>query len=336
MISLSLPRMACTLICLTWTLAMPLRGQEIPGVPPESEYYYRIHYEKVEAIMKVLDLAEREKRMTDFMKSVNPKSKILQYMPSYFTQIAEEYQKAGKADQARALQTKIAQWFPNTGGNPMAPIAEAFKAKDFAKTLDLGEKLYATNPDKQLAYLLFESAVATNNPAKAEGYAVKVVDEFGAKDGVKAAAWLMRYYAQQKNGERAASYASQMVSAFPGDATPAGWTAAAWNSESVIAHNLTGDVAYARRDYAGAIQAYRNALKHDPNNDYSYYRIGYSQWQLQDLDTAQESFAKAVVLGKTYAARARQYLEQIYKPRHNNTLDGLDQLLAKAKAEVNP
>ena len=109
-----------------------------------------------------------------------------------------------------------------------------------------------------------------------------------------------------------------------------------WKSESVFARLLVGDAASRKKDYAGAIQAYTEALKHDPKNDYAYFRIGYNQWQLQELDKAMEAFAKAVVLNKQNTAKAREYLEQIYKPRHNNTLDGLDQLLAKAKAEVNP
>jgi hypothetical protein len=41
-----------------------------------------------------------------------------------------------------------------------------------------------------------------------------------------------------------------------------------------------------------------------------------------------------VVLKKTLAPKAQEYLEQLYKPLHNNTLDGLDQVLAKAKSEL--
>jgi tetratricopeptide (TPR) repeat protein len=313
---------------------LPLLAQEIPGVPPESEYYYRIHYERVEKMMALPDPADREKQLTDFMKGLNPKSKILQFMPSFFNQIVEAYQKAGKAAQAKALQDKMVQMFPNTG-NPMAPIVAAFKANDFAKTLELGEKLYATNSNRELAYLLFESAVQTNNPAKAEPYAVKVADEFGPKDGIKAATWLARYYVQQKNVDKAATYAAMMISAFP-DAPPPGFAADYWKNESIFARALMGDAAYRRKDYKAAIAAYEDVLKLDSKNDYAYFRIGYNLWQLQDLDKAQEAFAKAVVLGKSYAAKAREYLEQIYKPRHNNSLDGLDQMLAKAKAEVNP
>ena len=58
------------------------------------------------------------------------------------------------------------------------------------------------------------------------------------------------------------------------------------------------------------------------------------KWKSQDLDGAMASLARAAVLGKTMAKKAQDYLEQIYKPRHNNTLDGLDELKAKAKSDV--
>jgi hypothetical protein len=37
---------------------------------------------------------------------------------------------------------------------------------------------------------------------------------------------------------------------------------------------------------------------------------------------------------KTTAPKAQTYLEQIYKARNNDSLDGLDAVLAKAKADV--
>jgi len=48
-----------------------------------------------------------------------------------------------------------------------------------------------------------------------------------------------------------------------------------------------------------------------------------------------EAFAKAVVLGKDYAPKAQEYLEQIYKPLNGDSLDGLDGVLAKARTALN-
>lgn len=338
-------RIAFLYACLIMALTVPMFAQEIPGVPPEAEYYYKIHYEKVEKIMQVADLAAREKQLTDFMNSLHPKSKILQYMPSFFTQIADEYKKAGKADQAKALQGKIAQWFPHTV-NPMEAIAQAFQAKDYAKTASLGETQYAANPQKELAFILFSSFVATNNGPKAAEYAAKVVEGFGPKDGINSAIWLSHYHANQKNADKAAEYGAIVMKAYP-DGNPPGMTGEQWNAERAFACMIQGASAYGKKDYPASIEHYTASLKYFPHNDEAYFQIGMSHWRFsaspaaaddaakqKAQDAAIDAFAKAHVLGKARAARAREYLEQLYKPRHNNSLDGLDALLAKAKAEA--
>ena len=340
------PRLAFICVCMIWALTLPLFAQEIPGVPPESEYYYRIHYEKVEKIILVADLADREKQLTDFMKSVNPKSKILQFMPSFFTQIAEEYKKAGKADQAKALLGKIVQWFPNSV-NPMTAIAQAFQAKDYAKTAELGEAQYATNPQKDLAFILFSSYAATNNGPKAAGYAAKVVEGFGPKDGINSLIWLTHYHANQKNADKAAEYGEMMQKAYP-DSNPPGMNAEQWNAERAFSCMIQGASSYAKKEYPDAVNHYTESLKYYPKNDEAHFQTGMSHWRFsaglaaaddaakqKAQDQAIDAFAKATVIGKARAAKAREYLELLYKPRHNNTLDGLDALLAKAKAEAN-
>ena len=62
-------------------------------------------------------------------------------------------------------------------------------------------------------------------------------------------------------------------------------------------------------------------------------RVGYAVETLH-AEGAVGAFAKVVVLSKNFAKKAQEYLEQLYKPLHNNTLDGLDQVLAKARAEL--
>jgi hypothetical protein len=58
------------------------------------------------------------------------------------------------------------------------------------------------------------------------------------------------------------------------------------------------------------------------------------KWQTKDPEGAIDSFAKCVVLNGQLAQRAKQYMEDLYKARHSNSLDGIDQVLAKAKSEL--
>ncbi len=76
-------------------------------------------------------------------------------------------------------------------------------------------------------------------------------------------------------------------------------------------------------------------MSYAPNNDLTYLSMGLSYWKLQQLEPAMDAFAKAVVLGKDYAAKAREYLEQIYKPLNGDSLDGLDGVLAEASTALN-
>jgi tetratricopeptide (TPR) repeat protein len=230
----------------------------------------------------------------------------------------------------------------------MTAIAQAFQAKDYARTVELGETQFAANPQKDLAFILFSSYAATNNGPKAAAYAAKVVEGFGPKDGINQVIWLTHYHANQKNADKAAEYGEMLLKTYP-DSAPPGLSAEQANAEKAFAGMIQGSSAYGKKDYPNAVSSYTDSLKYFPKNDEAYYQIGMSHWRIsaspaaaddaakqKQQDLAIEAFAKAFVLGKARAAKAREYLELLYKPRHNNTLDGLDAFLAKAKSEVNP
>jgi tetratricopeptide (TPR) repeat protein len=318
-------------------LCFLLRGMaqdpvQIPaGIPVESEWVYGKHLEVVEGIMK-LPLGDREGRLDGFMKAVNPKAKIVQYFPAFYSQIADEYKKAGQNDKADALTAKMTKLFPNLEG-PEKKMAKAYQAKNFAEAITLGEQIYASKPDGQIAAVLAECYIATNNSAKAAEYAPKALETLGPEKGIGLVAWLGEYYFTQKNMDKAVEYYNLLLQTYPNN-PPAGWTAEQWNPKKVGAYSAKMTAAYQKKDFAGAVQNGAEAVKIYPQNDYVYFLMGRSQWQLQDLEKAMDSFAKAVVIGKSFAAKSREYLEQIYKPRNKGTLDGLDNLLNKAKAEL--
>ncbi len=321
------------LLCFFIVKAAAQDPVQIPaGIPPESEWVYGKHLEVVEGIMK-LPLADREAKLEGFMKAVNPKAKILQYMPSFFSQIQEEYTKAGQADKAKALSAKMLQLFPNNSELIYQKFTAAYQAKNFAQAIELGEKIYATKPDNQTTLILADCYLATNNAAKLAEFAPKAVEALGPQKGVGFLVWMADYNTAQKNLDKAMENYNTLLQTFP-DAPPAGWTAEQWNPIKVKAYALQANLAYGKKDYAGAIKSLSESIKIFPQNDAAYFIIGMSQWRLQELDKAMEAFAKVVALGKPTATKAREYLEQIFKPRHNNTLNGLDEMIAKAKSEL--
>ena len=308
---------------------------ELPeGVAPESEWAYGKHLEQLEEIMKVSDLAAREQQLETFMKKLHPKSKILQYYESFFSRTVADYEKAGQTQEANALPNKMLKLFPNSIALLSQTLRAAIQKQDYAKAIEMGERLQAIKPDKQTAVLLAQSYIATNNGPKAAEYSQKALDAMGPKDGFYFAYWLATYHTGQRNVGKAVQYYEMLLKAYP-QGTPSGWQAAQWNTLKGTAYTTLARAAYDKENFAAAIQNYTESLKYAPTNDLAYLSMGLSYWKLQQLEPAMEAFAKAVVLDKDYAAKSQEYLEQIYKPLNGDSLDGLDGVLAKARTALN-
>ena len=118
------------------------------GIPPESDFVYRKHYDEVQAIMQA-PLAERAAKLEAYMKALHPQSKILGTMEAYFRQIAEQLKAAGNASGADALNKKIATLFPNSDSVVSQQLQQSFQAKDYAKSIQLGGKTVSDKSRKQ-------------------------------------------------------------------------------------------------------------------------------------------------------------------------------------------
>ncbi len=83
-----------------------------------------------------------------------------------------------------------------------------------------------------------------------------------------------------------------------------------------------------------AIAPFKKALEINSKDDVSYWRLGFAYIFLNDYDSAESNLAKAVALNGIASGYARKDLEDIYKKRHKDSLEGLDKVLAKAKGEL--
>jgi tetratricopeptide (TPR) repeat protein len=89
-----------------------------------------------------------------------------------------------------------------------------------------------------------------------------------------------------------------------------------------------------RREAQQAIAPFKKALEFNPGDDFSYYGLGLSYASLNDYPNAESSLAKAVALNGPALNNAKSTLQEIYKRQHKNSLEGLDEVIAKAKAEL--
>ena len=85
-----------------------------------------------------------------------------------------------------------------------------------------------------------------------------------------------------------------------------------------------------------AVTPLKKALENQPKDDYSYYYLGIAYVLLNDYFNAESALAKAVALNSVASGNARKLLEDLYKLQHKNSLEGLDQVIAKAKSELEP
>ncbi len=310
----------------TVTLAQePYQAPE--GIPPESDFVYRKHYEEVQAIMQ-LPLAERASKLEAYMKALHPKAKIHGSMEAYFRQIVEQLKSAGNTSQAEALNKKLASMFPDSDSVVSQQLQQAFQAKDYAKSIELGEKLLANNPgNKTILNILALSYIESGNEAKALQTIPKAVEALGPENAVSLIVWMADYYRSQKDMQKALSYYNQALGAVSSGSPE-------YKALQSTIGTIKGTEAFKAQDFEGAVAAFKEVTSVDPKNDGAYLYLGLSYWRLQELEEAQAAFAKATVLGQGTSEKAREYLLQIYKPLNNDSEEGLDKVLDAARADL--
>jgi tetratricopeptide (TPR) repeat protein len=94
------------------------------------------------------------------------------------------------------------------------------------------------------------------------------------------------------------------------------------------------DEAVRRREAESAIAPFRRALEYVPIDDFTLYGLGYAYTILNDYPNAESNLAKAVAVNGIVMASAHRLLEEVYKSRHKQSLEGLDEVIARAKAEL--
>ncbi len=301
-------------------------------IDPKSDYQYRKDYAQVDGIMKEADPQKRADMLLAFVKE-HPQSRMIDYVSGVYSQTVGTHAQAGAWPKVIEMSQAFLTLVPEDKNSLKSLIAAYFQTKNFAKAAEFGEKLYSQSPDKALASDLAGIYFQLQNTDRYLIYAQKILAEFPMEQAYGTALQVAGIYVQKKDLPKASEYAARVMEAL-GEKVPAGVQEAAWNQSRAFAFGLMGANAYQKKDYPKTIEYYEKAAKFAPNSDEPYYYIALSKWQNKDAEGAVGAFAKVVVLSKNFAKKAQEYLEQLYKPLHNNTLDGLDQVLAKARAEL--
>jgi tetratricopeptide (TPR) repeat protein len=332
--------------------------QQQGGISPVSDYQYKRDYAQFETIKKEADAQKKADLLLAFMKE-HPISRMLPYVQAEYLELvkpaitAKDWKKAVAMEEAfMALmpteKSVEAAKVPEPGAGEFikgqlkparlamqqALMAAYFQSNNMPKAAELAESIYATTQDKNMVPVLAQIYQNANQADKFQTYAEKMVAEFPIEQSYERALQLAAIHAQKGDLNKASEMAAKVMDAF-GEKIPDRVQESAWNQSRGFAFGLLGAAAYAKKDYPTAIAQYEKAIKYAPKaDDAPYYFIGMSKWNSKDPEGAIEAFAKAAVMGKSNAKKAEDYLQQLYKARHNDSLEGLDAVKAKAKADL--
>lgn len=327
-------------------------------ISPVSDYQYRKDYAQYEEIQKEADLNKRASLIIDFVKQY-PISRTLQANAAAYLACVKPY--LDKKDYAKAIEMEEAfvnlmpteqkvkdEQVPDPGASEFVKdvlkptqksmwtelIKAYYLSNNFPKAAEIGEKAYAANPDNSMASTLAEIYLKMQNWDKYLAYGDKLLAAYPIDQSYAIALQMAQVYFQKQDTAKGMDLMAKVIDAF-GDKPPQGMKEEAWNAQRAAYNSLKGADAYKTKDYAKAIEFYGKAVTLSPKSDDSpYYYIGMSKWNSQDPEGAIEAFAKCVALNKTFAQKAKGYMEQLWKARHNDSLDGLDAVVSKAKTDL--
>jgi tetratricopeptide (TPR) repeat protein len=326
-------------------------------ISPVSDYQFKKDYAQFENIKKEPDVQKRAELLIAFMKE-RPISKALSYVATEYMEAVKPHIQSKSWAKVIAMEEafialmptekKVAdEAVPEPGAGEflkgvLAPtmksmqsglMAAYYQSGNFPKAAEIGERLNAAAPSKEMSVTLADIYLRMQNFDKYLEVGSKVLADYPLDQSYGTALQMAQVYLQKQDAVKARELYVKVMEVY-GDKVPPGVQEAAWNQTRAVAYSLMASNAYAQKDYPKAVELYTKVTTYMPKVDEAWFYIGMSKWRAQDPEGAIEAFVRCEVIGKTNAAKATGYLEQLWKARHNNTLDGLDAVRAKAKAEL--
>jgi tetratricopeptide (TPR) repeat protein len=313
------------------TVTPPPQREEIP---PDSDYMYRKDSAALDAIKaRETDPQKRADALVAWVKDHPRATRAIAYAAAFYDEIVRGVLKTDLQRGLAMIQTFQTAAPSNTTLTALQ-MSAYYQTKNWVRAAELGEKLYAATPSTGLANDLMGIYMQANNPEKYLFFAEKVLTDVGIEKGYSVALQIANFHIQRKEMAKALPLLVQLMTAF-GDKVPQGIQESNWNQTRAFAYGVMAGDTYSKKDFPKAIELYERVTRFAPKSEDAWYFIGMARWQTKDQKGAIEPLAKAYVIGgKVYSQKAKDNLEQLWKAEHNNSLDGLDAVIAKAKSDL--
>jgi tetratricopeptide (TPR) repeat protein len=298
--------------------------------------YTEEEYKMMEEVKAQADPAQKTALVLKFFKAY-PKSALTEYVVGDFVAAMGKLQEAQKWSELTSLCRQVVSFVP---GNQYlnAFLAEGYRqTKNMKGFVEFGEQAYARNPNERLAYSLAKAYLELGNVQKFIQWGETTVAKMPEAYDIEVD--LVKQFSAMRQNAKADKYAKQCIKVLQGMAkAPEGMSEADWKKYTDYAYAtcyyVIGEYAQQAGRYDVAVTNLQNSVKYYKRNDAAYYFLGQSYWQLRQLGLAMMNFAKAYLLNGSSSAAARQHLENLYKQTHNNSLTGLDKVIAKAEEDL--
>lgn len=300
-----------------------------------AQDYTEEEYKTFQDIQAEKDDAKKVDMIVKFLQE-KPKNGLRPNLISECQKVIADLGEAKKWPQVIAQGEKFLGVAPNDTLT-ITYMARAYEATSNTKGFAaFGEKVYALKPSGDLAMAIARAYQKLGNDAKYMQWREKVLAS--DPDNIEILSDMTQKYAASQNNAQAMKYARMCLKALPTAKKPADIDEQSWkntvNGAYAIAYGVVGANAYQTNNYAEAIKNLDSAVKYYKRNETAYYFLGMSYWRQNKLDAAMLNFAKAYLIKGTTAKAAKQYLDQLWKSSHRNSLAGVEKVVERAQQDL--
>ena len=306
-----------------------------PAEPQEE--YTEEEYDAMDKGIKEPDAAKRVDLLLAFIDKY-PKSKLMQNVNSYYQTTLFELDKSG--NYAKLLPASEA-WLKLHPDDLQAIVYVATASEKLGndqKYLEYAQKIFVQKPDPRLAASIQATYKKVGNQAKYEEWTEKLFTypDYAGDYGLRYV--FVDKYDKEKNLPKAAEYAQLTLKSLDVAKKPDNKSDADWRTETTAVRKacwmVTAMNYYEAKKWDNAISALENVSKTDPKFDQPYYYTGECLWHQNKIEEAIHFFAVAELCKGDMSAQAKDKVETLYKPLHNNTTIGIDKVYTKAKEDL--
>jgi len=326
-------------------------------ISPLSDYMYKKDYQQYEEIRKEADVQKRADLLVAFLKE-RPISRVLLYVAQDYVACIGKIAGSDTARKIKMLDTlsglvptdqaikaeeipvgvdefRKAHLIPTRKLILTSQAAGYYQLNNYAEAAKLAERAYAIDPDKALVQTLYDIYTKQKNEEKMVSYGKKMLDAFpmSQPEGYTTALQLADIYIKKQDVNAAVDLFTKLMNVY-GNSVPPKIPEANWNQTRIFAYSLMARDAYSKDNYSKAEKLFQTVLSFNSRLDEPYYYLGMCKWKTKDQPAAIVYFARCTVLNKDYAARAKKYLDDLYKATYPNEPDGLPKVLNQARSDL--